>query len=46
MDDAETMNEIGNYDRPRGRFYWETGKNATGFLRHNGAAMRECVWEE
>lgn len=21
--DAETMNEIGNYDRPRTRFYWE-----------------------
>ncbi len=23
--DAETMNEIGNYDRPRSRFFWELG---------------------
>jgi Tol biopolymer transport system component len=23
--DSYTMNEIGNYDRPRGRFYWEVG---------------------
>jgi adenine deaminase len=23
--DAGTMNEIGNYDHPRGRFYWELG---------------------
>ena len=22
--DSMTMNEIGNHDRPRGRFYWET----------------------
>ena len=26
-----TVNEIGNYDKPRGRFYWEVGhtKNIT-----------------
>ncbi|MBM0108077.1 PD40 domain-containing protein [Steroidobacter sp. S1-65] len=24
--DAESMNEIGNYDRPRTRFYWELGE--------------------
>jgi hypothetical protein len=24
--DAFTVNEIGNYDRPRGRFYWEVGR--------------------
>jgi hypothetical protein len=23
--DAYTVNEIGNYDRPRGKFYWEVG---------------------
>jgi len=23
--DANTLDEIGNYDRPRGRFYWEVG---------------------
>lgn len=26
--DAASMNEIGNYDRPRGRFYWETGRTS------------------
>ncbi|MBS0419765.1 MAG: amidohydrolase family protein [Proteobacteria bacterium] len=25
--DAATMNEIGNYNRPRGRFYWEVHRN-------------------
>ncbi len=25
--DAETMNEIGNYNRPRNKFYWELNKN-------------------
>jgi imidazolonepropionase-like amidohydrolase/Tol biopolymer transport system component len=29
--DCETMNEIGNYNKPRGRFYWELGKNAGAF---------------
>jgi imidazolonepropionase-like amidohydrolase len=29
--DAETMNEIGNYDNKRGKFYWETSKNADSF---------------
>ena len=24
--DAYTLDEIGNYDRPRGKFYWETGR--------------------
>ncbi len=26
--DAEQMNEIGNYNKPRGKFYWEQSKNA------------------
>ena len=26
--DAETMNEIGNYTKPRGKFFWEMNKNA------------------
>jgi imidazolonepropionase-like amidohydrolase len=25
--DVETMNEIGNYNKPRGKFYWEQNKN-------------------
>ncbi len=29
--DAETMNEIGNYNKPREKFYWENGKNAASF---------------
>ena len=29
--DAETMNEIGNYDRKRGKFFWELNKNAESF---------------
>jgi imidazolonepropionase-like amidohydrolase len=24
--DANTMNEIGNYDRPRGKFFWEANR--------------------
>lgn len=28
--DAYTMNEIGNYDRPRGKFFWETGHDYHG----------------
>lgn len=26
--EAETMNEIGNYNRPRSKFFWEMSKNA------------------
>ena len=33
--DAETMNEIGNYDRKRGKFFWEIGKNAESFPWHD-----------
>jgi imidazolonepropionase-like amidohydrolase/Tol biopolymer transport system component len=29
--DSETMNEIGNYNKPRSHFYWELGKNAEAF---------------
>ena len=29
--DAETMNEIGNYDRKHSKFYWEINKNADSF---------------
>ncbi len=33
--DAETMNETGNYNRKRTRFYWELGKNAASFPWHD-----------
>jgi imidazolonepropionase-like amidohydrolase len=29
--DASTMNETGNYNKPRPRFYWEVMKNAGAF---------------
>jgi hypothetical protein len=29
--DAETMNETGNYNKPRGKFFWELSKNAEYF---------------
>ena len=32
--DAETMNEVGNYDNKRSKFFWELGKNATSFPWH------------
>jgi imidazolonepropionase-like amidohydrolase/Tol biopolymer transport system component len=36
--DAETMNEIGNYDRKRGKFYWERGKAGESFSWHEETA--------
>ena len=32
--DAEQMNEIGNYDKKRAKFYWELGKNGESFPWH------------
>ncbi len=40
--DAETMNEIGNYNRTRGKFYWETSKNAGSFSWHDEAGTGGC----
>lgn len=34
--DAETMNEIGNYNKPRSKFFWENSKNAMSFPWHDG----------
>ncbi len=33
--DAEQMNEIGNYNRPRTKFYWELNKNVEHFSWHD-----------
>jgi len=44
--DAETLNEIGNYNRPRTKFHWELNKNATSFPWHDhtdGQGMIKCV---
>lgn len=32
--DSEQMNEIGNYNKPRGKFYWEYRKNSEAFKWH------------
>jgi imidazolonepropionase-like amidohydrolase/Tol biopolymer transport system component len=45
--DSETMNEIGNYNKPRGKFYWENTKNVDVFpmyhdLGHNEGVMCVC----
>ncbi len=32
--DADQMNEIGNYNKPRGKFFWETGRNSEAFPWH------------
>ena len=34
--DAEQMNEIGNYNKPRGKFFWELNKNSESFPWHEG----------
>lgn len=34
--DAEQMNEIGNYNKPRGKFYWEMRRNSEAFKWHEG----------
>jgi imidazolonepropionase-like amidohydrolase/Tol biopolymer transport system component len=35
--DSETMNELGNYDRKRGKFYWENTKYNSAFQWHEKA---------
>jgi adenine deaminase len=35
--DAATLNQIGNYDVKRRKFYWENGKNADAFPWHEEA---------
>lgn len=32
--DAESMNEVGNYNKPRGKFNWELRTNAESFIWH------------
>jgi imidazolonepropionase-like amidohydrolase/Tol biopolymer transport system component len=40
--DAEQMNEIGNHNRPRTKFYWETRKNADSFSWHDNTEAEVC----
>ena len=44
--DAETMNEIGNYNQPRSKFYWELNKNAEVFPLYQegqGSGAVKCI---
>ena len=38
--DAAQMNEIGNYNKPRTKFYWELNKNADSFPWHDRTWMK------
>ena len=40
--DAEQMNEIGNSNKPRPKFYWEQSKNADSFPWHDGTIEEGC----
>lgn len=42
--DTETMNEIGNYNKPRTPFYWEMNEYASGFDWH-GDTHTGCACE-
>ena len=42
--DTETMNEIGNYDKPRSPFYWELSDYAPAFDWH-GETHTGCSCE-
>ncbi len=41
--DAATLDEIGNYNRPRSKFYWETGTNAESFSWHDETTQEGCI---
>ncbi len=34
--DAETMNEVGNDNKPRGKFFWELNRSSEAFHYHEG----------
>lgn len=40
--DAETMNEIGNYDRKRTKFWWENSRTSTAFKWHEETETHGC----
>ncbi|MCD2424622.1 amidohydrolase family protein [Niabella pedocola] len=39
--DTGTMNEIGNYNHPRSRFYWELGRRSEAFNWQDGGGTQE-----
>jgi imidazolonepropionase-like amidohydrolase len=44
--DTETMDEIGNYNKPRSKFYWEINKNAGAFPWHEGVGNETYDMDE
>ena len=40
--DAEALNETGNYNRPRSKFYWELNKNADSFPWYDQTEQQGC----
>lgn len=41
--DAETMNETGNVNKVRSKFYWELNKNADSFPWHDDTTEEGCM---
>lgn len=41
--DAETMNETGNVNKTRAKFYWELNKNADSFPWHDESTEAGCM---
>jgi Tol biopolymer transport system component/imidazolonepropionase-like amidohydrolase len=41
--DSEQMNETGNYNKPRPKFFWEMGKNVDSFPWHDDTQEEGCV---
>ncbi|MCF3110439.1 amidohydrolase family protein [Niabella sp. CC-SYL272] len=39
--DTSTMNEIGNYNNPRSRFYWELGRRSPAFNWQDGGGTQQ-----
>ncbi len=39
--DTGTMNEIGNYNKPRSKFYWELGRRSSAFSWQDGGGTFE-----
>jgi imidazolonepropionase-like amidohydrolase/Tol biopolymer transport system component len=41
--DSETLNETGNYNKPRTKFFWELNKNADSFPWHDETDVETCT---
>lgn len=38
--DTDSMNEIGNYNTPRSKFYWESGRRSNAFQWQDGSTIQ------